>query len=142
MNEIDFDSWPDYNPVSDEQLKPKSLDNENVINLTKDSEVSILGDYTDDFPRIFDNESTIDYYGNEVIRFIKIDQTNIKGENVELFECNEDNFLVRKDNKLYLTYVYQSNGNYFDDNKLTICGWDYNVIINLNKMSCKIKDIR
>lgn len=41
-----------------------------------------------------------------------------------------------------IEYVYQSSGMYEDGNKITITGWDYNIIIKKKDLSSKTKNVR
>jgi hypothetical protein len=134
-----FEDWDDYVPVNDLVEKPKTINN-NIIELKKDDNIDFIGISKENFDELFDRTSESDYFDEEIIRFRKIETFS----DVELFESNknEDLFILRKSKKLYLTYIYQSNQYYIDDNKLTFTGWDYNIIVNLDDMSHNEKNIR
>ena len=136
---MNFEDWDDYVPVNDLVEKPKTINN-NIIELKKDDNIDFIGISKEDFDELFDRTSESDYFDEEIIRFRKIETFS----DVELFESNkdEDLFILRKSKKLYLTYIYQSNQYYIDDNKLTFTGWDYNIIVNLDDMSHNEKNIR
>jgi len=136
---MNFEDWDDYVPVNDLVEKPKTINN-NIIELKKDDNIDFIGISKENFDELFDQTSESDYFDEEIIRFRKIETFS----DVELFESNknEDLFILRKSKKLYLTYIYQSNQYYIDDNKLTFTGWDYNIIVNLDDMSHNEKNIR
>jgi hypothetical protein len=136
---MNFEDWDDYVPVNDLVEKPKTINN-NIIELKKDDNIDFIGISKENFDELFDRTSESDYFDEEIIRFRKIETFS----DVELFESNknEDLFILRKSKKLYLTYIYQSNQYYIDDNKLTFTGWDYNIIVNLDDMSHNEKNIR
>jgi hypothetical protein len=136
---MNFEDWDDYVPVNDLVEKPKTINN-NIIELKKDDNIDFIGISKENFDELFDGTSESDYFFEEIIRFRKIETFS----DVELFESDkdEDLFILRKSKKLYLTYIYQSNQYYIDDNKLTFTGWDYNIIVNLDDMSHNEKNIR
>jgi hypothetical protein len=136
---MNFEDWDDYVSVNDLVEKPKTINN-NIIELKKDDNIDFIGISKENFDELFDRTSESDYFDEEIIRFRKIETFS----DVELFESNknEDLFILRKSKKLYLTYIYQSNQYYIDDNKLTFTGWDYNIIVNLDDMSHNEKNIR
>lgn len=141
MSELDFDScdWPDYVPVgNDEVVRQKEMNNPNLIKLSINDNCELFE--IDSYEEFFDNLSETDYDDNEFVRFIK----DIDRDGVSIFHCSkdEDFFLLVKDGKKYLLNVYQSNEYYFDDNKLTFTGWDYNIVIDTEKMTSKTKHIR
>ena len=139
MIDIDFDSWDDYKPVGDSDLKEIRVEdkNPNLFKLSADDEYETVGFEKDEF---FENSSEFDYDENEFVRFIKDEEKN----GLKIYHCpkDEDVFLLIKNDKKFVVYVYQSNEYYFDDNKLTLTGWDYNVVCDVDKMTFKTKYVR
>jgi hypothetical protein len=142
--ELDFDSWEDYKPVGDGNIEVNEVENPNVLKLKVDDDVTLLEVDKDDFNEIFNHYSEEDYNGNIFLRFRKSHDFEFENEKITLFDCvnDEDSFVLKKNNKLYYLNVYQSGDYYQDENKLTFTGWDYNIIINLNKMTAKTQNVR
>jgi hypothetical protein len=143
MSELDFDTWGDYTPVSDnfEQKNQRDLvrDNSNIYVLLKTDSVNLIELNNSDWLDMFDGYSEEDYDGVEFIRFKK-DQSE---GNLSIFSIpNGDLFLVKNNDLLYVIYVYQSNGYYIDDDKITFLGWDYNIILDVKTMNSKTIYIR
>jgi len=138
---IDFDSWEDYKPSADFVVNP----NPNIISLKIDDDIICLDVDIDSFKEIFEYNSEPEYNSDdEVFRFKKSDDYEIDEEAVTLFEAtkNEDCFILKKNEKLYFIYVYQSNEYYLLGNNMTFTGWDYNIIVDLSKMTSITKHIR
>jgi hypothetical protein len=142
--ELDFDSWEDYKPVGDGNIEVNEVENPKVLKLKVDDDVTLLEVDKDDFNEIFNHYSEEDYNGNIFLRFRKSHDFEFENEKITLFDCvnDEDSFVLKKNNKLYYLNVYQSGDSYQDENKLTFTGWDYNIIINLNKMTAKTQNVR
>lgn len=94
MNELDFDSWEDYKPVSELDLVEK--ENKNLLKLLKDDKINLLNISKQDFDQMFDNSCEEDYNGDD-----------------------EDFFIFKKNDEIYFLYVYQFNSYYKDKNKVT-----------------------
>lgn len=137
MNELDFDNWEDYKPVSELDLVEK--ENKNLLKLLKDDKINLLNISKQDFDQMFDNSCEEDYNGDIFMRLIKVEDYKYEDETISLFESpnDEDFFIFKKNDEIYFLYVYQFNSYYKDKNKVTFVGWDYNVIFNLKKMKCK-----
>lgn len=142
--ELDFDSWEDYKPLGDGNVEVNEVENPNVFKLKIDDNVNLLEIEKDDFEDIFEYNSEEDYNGNVFIRFVKLDDCEFNESKVIIFSNpkNEDIYLLKKEDKIYFINVYQSGEYYQDDNKLTFTGWDYNIIINIEKMTAKTQNIR
>jgi len=138
--ELDFDSWEDYKPVGNGEIKVDVVDNPNILKLRVGDELSLLEIEQEDYNEIFNHYLEEDYNGDEFVRFKKTEEF----EDVVVFECvkNEDSFILKKDDKLYYLNVYQINNYYKDGNKITFCGWDYNIIVNIKKMTSKTINVR
>lgn len=141
--EMNFDSWGNYIPLGDTDLKeiaPKEENNPNLIKLSIDDEFDVLGGDKKYFKETFEYYSEQDYHENVFMRFIKDEEKN--GVVVFSSPKKEDIFLIVKDNKKYIVSNYQNSSYYFDDNKLTFAGWDDNLIINTDNMTTKTKNVR
>lgn len=141
--EMNFDSWGNYIPFGDTDLKeiaPKEENNPNLIKLLINDEFEVLGGDKEYFEETFDHYSEQDYNENVFMRFIKDEEKN--GVVVFSSPKNQDIFLIVKDGKKYIVNSYQNSSYYFDDNKLTFAGWDDNLIINTDDMTMKTKNIR
>lgn len=140
--ELDFDSWEDYKPLGDVEVNV--VENPNILKLKINDNINLLEVDKEDFDEIFKNYSEEDFNGDEFMRFVKSHDFEYENEVITLFDCvkDEDGFILKKNDKLYYLNVYQSGESYQDENKLTFTGWDYNVIINLKKMTAKTQNVR
>lgn len=142
--ELDFDSWEDYKPLGDGDVEVNVVENPNILKLKINDNINLLEVDKEDFDEIFKNYSEEDFNGDEFMRFYKSHNFEYENEVITLFDCvkDEDGFILKKNDKLYYLNVYQSGESYQDENKLTFTGWDYNVIINLKKMTAKTQNVR
>lgn len=139
---INFDDWEDYKPYNGEILE--EVDNPNVLKIYTDTDINLLEIGKKDFKSIFKHFCEENNKCELFMRFIKSQEFSFNDERVTLFTSNsdEDSYVLKKNDDLYYFNVYQSNEYYQDDNKLTFTGWDYNIIINIENMKSKTKNIR
>lgn len=135
MSIFDFDSMESYKKVTDDELNNPQKINENIEQIRLDDDIELLCD--GDLREIFEYNGEYDLNDERVIRLAKYDKIS----DVEIFD-KDDLILFRKNGKKYLTYVYEIQVIYNIDNLLTIQGWDYNIIINLDDMSFKKINVR
>lgn len=135
MSIFDFDSMESYKKVTDDELNNPQKINENIEQIRLDDDIELL--CGGDLREIFEYNDEYDLNDERVIRLAKYDE--ISG--VSIFD-KDDLVLLRKNGKKYLTYVCEIQGIYNIDNLLTIQGWDYNIIINLDDMSYREINVR
>jgi hypothetical protein len=148
-DEFDFDNWEVATPSK--EVEKKQFTDGKIIDLNIRDEYKVLSPVQEDDDDVnfifglnmFDKLENLseEQIADLTIRF-KLYEEYSNG--VKLYEKmnDEDTYLIVKDNIKYIVYCYETANLYEDDEKLTFCGWDYNVIVNLKKMTVKEKNIR
>lgn len=119
--------------------------NNKVLKIFQSDDIKLSNFDEDDYNECFENYSEQeltedDEFSDPFLRFLKSDEY----DNVHIFNLrkNDDFFIIKKGDELTFINVYQISNYYEDDGKVTFCGWDYNVIVNLEDMSIKTVYVR
>lgn len=144
MKDTDFtdvDEWGDYEPTLNEK---KEIINPDIFPLRRNTEFSLIEGFDkDEFEEYvigeLDEDDEDDY-----TPFMKSGEYQINGETVTSFTSadNDEYNIIVKGTKNYFIYIYQPNNEYKDGNKLTMTGWDYNIIVDMSNMTFKRKNVR
>ncbi len=119
-----------------------------MIKLKKEDFVKLPSNlsYRSDLEEIFDNIAVLDLDTDQEEMIAIFQRVDYKSPNINIYGHHKGygrEFLIKfNDESLYHAHVYEFDNMYADENKITLCGWDYNLIVNTDTREVKKINVR